>query len=132
MLVFVICWLLNIYGYLLVSASLLAAYYQHACQRFALTLKLLLYCILIRTFRYSIPLILRRPCFLSLALHNSSIILIVYFVNYCKINDFTGCEIMCACMASQCKQYRCTTHTYTTSHSYSLVGCKVSMVILVT
>ena len=41
--VFVIRWLLDIYGCLLVSASPLAAYYQHACQHFAVTLKLLLY-----------------------------------------------------------------------------------------
>ena len=34
------------------SASPMAAYYQHACQRFTLTLKLLLYRIPIQAFQY--------------------------------------------------------------------------------
>ena len=34
------------------SASPMEAYYQHACQRFALALKLLLYRIPIRAFQY--------------------------------------------------------------------------------
>ena len=80
MVVFVICWLLNIYGCLLVSASLLEAYYQHAHQHFTLKLKLLLYCIPIQAFCYTIPQILRCPSFLSLALHNPSVILIVYIL----------------------------------------------------
>ena len=45
-LVFVTCWLLNVYRYLHVSVSPLVAYYQNACQRFTLTLNLLSYCIL--------------------------------------------------------------------------------------
>ena len=43
--VFVICWLLNIYGCLLVSALPSVACYQYAYQCFALTLNLLLYCV---------------------------------------------------------------------------------------
>ena len=39
-LVFVICWLLNIYGCLLASVSTLAVYYQHARQCFALVFEL--------------------------------------------------------------------------------------------
>ena len=34
------------------SASPMVAYYQHACQRFALTLKLLLYRIQLQAFQY--------------------------------------------------------------------------------
>ena len=59
LLVFVICWLLNIYRCLLVSASPLAAYYQHACQHFTLTLKLLLYHIPICTaYQYDLKMAL--------------------------------------------------------------------------
>ena len=53
----------------------LALYYQHACQRFALPHTKW-------AFRFSI---LRRPCFLNVTLDNTSVTLIVYFVNYCEI-----------------------------------------------
>ena len=48
---------------------------------------------------YQYELILRWPCFLSLALHDPSIIVIVYFVTLCYINDFTISESMHDCTA---------------------------------
>ena len=44
--------------------------------------------------------ILRQPCFFSLASHNPSILIIEYFVNYCKLCYIKGCEIICDWMAS--------------------------------
>ena len=77
-LVFVIRWLLimNIYGCLLVSASQLVAYYQ---QTFCYHLEITALPHTSTTFS-----ILKWPCFLSLALYNPSVILIVLF-DYCKI-----------------------------------------------
>ena len=69
MLVFVICRLLNIYGCLLVSASPLAGYYQHVCQRFALTFELSVLPHAKWAFNYLI-----LSCFLSLTSHNPSIL----------------------------------------------------------
>ena len=77
-LVFVI--VLNIYEHLLVSASHWLPIANMCANISCWPLNLLLYCIkILFTIQYYV-----RWCFLLLTSHNSSIILIVYFINYCE------------------------------------------------
>ena len=109
-LIFAVCWLLNIYsGYLWV----------HHCWRLIAEVcaNISLYPFTILLYHISNADIVWQEkhyysSYIMVGRCPWSAILIVYLVNYCKptyfVNDLTGCKIMLDCMASHYKQYQCT------------------------
>ena len=73
------------YGCLFVSASPLTAYYQHIRAMFRSDLEITALPHNNMSFSLFNTIDTKTICFLSFASHNPSVILIVYFVNYCKI-----------------------------------------------